>query len=83
MVAHAHTDFQPFLDFIPESECLISPVVELQYIPRDQNQKQKKFMIRIPHDIDDEDAWANVKVIRVDIHRLAINVYFLSKSEKN
>ena len=70
LVAHAHTDFQPFREFVPESECFVSPLAEVHYIPRDKNQKQKMFTIRIPRDIEDKDAWANVQVRRVDIHRL-------------
>ena len=76
LLAHAHTDFQPFREFVPESECFISPVAEVQYIPRDKNHKKKKFTIRIPHDIEDKDAWANIQVRRVDINKLVSSVLF-------
>ena len=75
LVAHAHTDFQPFREIVPERECFISPVAEVQYIPRDKNEKPKKFMICIPHNVEDKDAWANIQVRRVDIYRFVLIVH--------
>ena len=50
-------------------ECLISPVAEAVYIPRDKNQQEKIYKIQIPHYIGNKDDWAKIKVRRGNIHR--------------
>ena len=69
ILAHAHTDFTGFQDSVPGLECLISPVAEAEYIPRDKNEKEKTYTIQIPHCIENKDDWVKVKVRRGNIRR--------------
>ena len=73
ILAHAHTDFTGFHDSVPESECLISPVAEAEYIPLDKNEKERTYTIQIPHCMENKDDWAKVKVRRGNIHRFTNN----------
>ncbi len=57
IIAAVHTDPRPFIDVIPDDECLIAPIVTLCYQPRSEEYSLKElkknpehyFTIYIPH----------------------------------
>ena len=75
---HIHTDPTPFLQFIPESECLVSPIVEYNW-----NAFQNKlnddvcYKIVVPHCIRNSCDLQSIKVRHGDIHK---NLPFLESS---
>ena len=78
IMTHAHTNFRPFLDAVPESECFVGPVVEVHCSDsRTMTHGQEEcepfvetpwFEIQVPHCLTAEDI-DGVKVWHGDIHR--------------
>ena len=76
VMTHAHTNFRPFLDAVPESECFVGPVVEVHCSDSRtcMTHGQKEFVetpwfeIQVPHCVRAEDI-NGVKVWHGDIHR--------------
>ena len=60
--SHAHTDITPFLRVIPESECLVSPIVEYN-----SSFKSYLFGIRVPHCVTDRKLFQHFRVWHGDI----------------
>ena len=65
---HAHTDPTPFLSVLPESECLVSPIVEYNCFLR-SNFREGLFVIKIPHCVQDQKQFQNIRVWHGDIHK--------------
>ena len=79
IMTHAHTNFRPFQDAVPESECFVAPVVEVHCsdsrTSTTHGQKEcepfvetRWFEIQVPHCVRIEDI-DGVKVWHGDIHR--------------
>ena len=61
-MTRVHTDQSQFHGVIPDNECIISPLVEVENIPFqeiDDKEVAEKIMylIDIPHSLSDEDMW--------------------------
>ena len=65
-----HTDPRPFLSVIPNNECLVAPIVEYHHHTTDRcsHNKQKMFMIKIRHYIEDPSDLSAIIVRHGDIH---------------
>ena len=66
---HMHTDPAPFLYAIPESECLVSPVVDYHMFIKECIRPDKSFKIFVPHCINNAKDLKHIKVRCGDIHR--------------
>ena len=66
---HMHLDANPFLQFIPESECLVSPIVEYIWSPSEGKESVPWFKIKIPHCVTKYDDLKTIKVRHGDIHK--------------
>ena len=64
---HAHTDIKPFLKHIPQSECLVSPIVEYNSFLSCQSH-EGLFEIRVPHCVKDQKQFEHFRVWHGDIH---------------
>ena len=64
---HAHTDPAPFLDHIPESECLVSPIVEYN-CTLTKRIYNKDFQIKILHCVKNLDQFRYIKVWHGNIY---------------
>ena len=65
---HAHTDPTPFLDHIPESECLVSPIAEYNF-SLNTNYPDELFEIKVPHCLKDQKQFQNIRVWHGDIYK--------------
>ena len=65
---HAHTDPTPFLDHIPETECLVSPIAEYNcsFI---SNYPEELFKIKVPHCLKDQKQFQHIRVWHGDIYK--------------
>ena len=66
---HMHTDPSPFLHAIPESECLVSPIVDYHIFIKTCTNPDKSFEIYVPHCINNVKDLKHIKVRCGDIHR--------------
>ena len=65
---HAHTDPTPFLNVIPESECLVSPIVEYNCFFRSNCRPNGLFIIKVPHCVQDQKQFQYIRVRHGDIY---------------
>ena len=65
---HAHTDPTPFLDHIPESECLVSPIVEYN-CSFSYSCPIGLFKIKIPHCVENKKHFLHIRVWHGDIYK--------------
>ena len=69
-VAHAHTDVRPFLHAVPNSECFVSPVVEVHCTSEQQKCRNKeRFRIRVRHCLKNKDDFRQIRVRQGNIHK--------------
>ena len=66
---HMHTDPAPFIHAIPESECLVSPVVDYHMLIKECIRPDKSFKIFVPHCINNVKDLKHIKVRCGDLHR--------------
>ena len=64
---HTHTDLTPFLGYIPESECLVSPIAEYNCFP--SGTYSGLFEIKIPHCVQDRKQFQHIRVRHGDVHK--------------
>ena len=64
---HAHTDPTPFLNVIPESECLVSPIVEYN-CSFTKNSPEGLFEIKVPHCVRNRKQFQHIRVRHGDIY---------------
>ena len=64
---HAHTDPTPFLNVIPESECLVSPIVEYK-CSFTKNSPEGLFEIKVPHCVRNRKQFQHIRVRHGDIY---------------
>ena len=67
-MGHVHTNPKDFLHVIPEGECLISPIVEIQCISEKTPSESTWFRIDVPHCLEPQD-FKKIKVRHGDIHQ--------------
>ena len=73
---HAHTDPTPFLDHIPESDCLVSPIAEYNCSFTSSCPK-RLFEIIVPHCVRNQEFSQHIRVWHGDTHN---KTPFLDKS---
>ena len=73
---HAHTDPTPFLDHIPESDCLVSPIAEYNCSFTSSCPK-RLFETIVPHCVRNQEFFQQIRVWHGDIHN---KTPFLDKS---
>ena len=66
---HVHTDLNPFLDTIPDSECPVSPIVEYHFNSAQKEQGENLFEVNIPHVIKNEEDRKKIIVWHGDVHK--------------
>ena len=92
-MTRVHTDPSRFHGVIPDNECIISPLVEVENIPfqkiDDKEEVAEKIMyaIYIPHCLSDENMWSQelwkfIKVRHGNIHKSALFREIPTKSER-
>ena len=64
---HAHTDPALFLDHIPETECLVSPIIEYNCSFTSSCPKGL-FEIKVPHCVKNRKHFQNIRVRHGDIY---------------
>ena len=64
---HAHTDPTPFLDHIPQSECLVSPIAEYN-CSLISNCPEELFETKVPHCLKDRKQFPYIRVHHGDIY---------------
>ena len=60
--SHVHTDHTLFKNVIPDDECFVGPPVEFEQLNSDNSALSKPFKIKIPHCLQNDDLWRNIKV---------------------
>ena len=65
---HAHTNPTPFLNHIPESECLVSPIAEYNCFFTSSCPKGL-FKIKVPHCVSDQKQFQHIRVRHGDIYQ--------------
>ena len=65
---HAHTDPTPFLNHVPESECLVSPIAEYNCTLTD-NSQSGLFKIKVPHCVGNQKLFQYIRVRQGDIYQ--------------
>ena len=64
-----HTDPRPFLNAIPDNECLVAPIVEYYFTPDGCRQnKMKMFAIKMRHCVKEPSDLSGIVVRHGDIH---------------
>ena len=64
---HAHIDPTPFLNHIPETECLVSPIVEYN-CSLTRNCGKGLFVVKVPHCLRNSTEFKNIRVHHGDIY---------------
>ena len=64
---HAHIDLTPFLDHIPESECLVSPIIE--YNSTFTSSQKGLFEIKVPHCVRNRNQFQHIQVRHGDVYK--------------
>ena len=65
---HAHTDPTPFLDHIPQSDCLVSPIADYNCSLIISNCPEELFEIKVPHCLKDRKQLHHIRVRHGDIY---------------
>ena len=64
-----HTDPWPFLNAIPDNECLVAPIVEYHFTPdRCRQNKNKMFVVKIRHCVKEPSDLSGIVIRHGDIH---------------
>ena len=60
-----HTDHTMFPHVIPESECIVGPLVEVEHVGKGaEKERSLTYMPKIPHCIQNKELWKSIKVRR-------------------
>ncbi len=62
-----HTDAKPFLDHIPDDECLVAPIPDF-HLGTDTETNSGRFVMKVPHCLNSSDL-SSVVVRHGDIHK--------------
>ena len=66
---HAHTDLIPFLDHIPQSECLVSSIAEYNCAFTRRIYNEEFFKIKVPHCVENLNQIHHIQVWHGDIYK--------------
>ena len=68
-VVHAHTNLQPFMHAVPESECFVSAVADVHFCSQHKKRRNnERFRIRVRHCVKKKEDWSKIKVRHGDIY---------------
>ena len=69
VMGHSHTNVTPFLQHMPDSECLVSPIADYHMVYSGVKAGEKLFKIRIPHCVRNTEDLKHIRVRHGDVYR--------------